>query len=327
MIKEYTIRNEFLEASFINLGAAITKLVDLQTSINIILSHNDLEAYKTNPGSMNAIIGRHAGRIQDFYLNGNLVTLPKTNNNNFQLHGGKDSFMFKFFDAEVQDDAITFTYNSPANEGGFPGNVKFSITYKLVSNELQLIYEAVSDELTLMNFTNHAYYNLNVDKNQDILNHVLYLNSDYYLELAENLLPLRKVPVDDTPMDFRTPKPIGQDIFEKHPQLIYGKGYDLPFIVNKQDKINHVASVFSPESNLILDILSDQDVVVFYAGCQMDETMVLNDGIKGKQYLGFCLELQGVPNSPSIEEFKDRNIYQPGEVYRQFTIWRISHKN
>jgi len=327
MIKEYTIRNNYLEATFINLGASITKLIDMETGINVILGHHDYETYMSNPGCMNAVIGRHAGRIQDFYLDGNLIELPKTDNPIFQLHGGAKSFMYQYFEVvDVKADTITFAYTSPDGEGGYPGNVDFSITYKLVNNELHLHYHATSDKKTLMNFTNHAYFNLNDDKNIKILNHELYINADYYIELDEKLVPLSKAPVANTPLDFRSYKPIGQDIYANHHMLTYGLGYDLPYLINKTEDLTHVAKVYSPQSGLVLDVFSDQEVVVFYAGCQIDESMLLNDGMKGHQYAGFCLELQGVPNSPNIEEFKNKNIYEPNEVYQQTTIWRISHR-
>ncbi|MDF2699637.1 MAG: aldose 1-epimerase [Haloplasmataceae bacterium] len=326
MIKEFTLRNDQIEVSFINLGASITKFVDLASGVNIIVSHHDYNSYKKNKGSMNSIIGRHAGRIVDFNLDGKDYLVTKNVKNLYQLHGGKNGFHYKYFDALVKDDQITFSITSPENEGGFPGEVKLSITYKLVNDELHLLYEAVSTKKTIMSFTNHAYFNLNGNVSDRVLNHKLYLNADYFIELDQNLIPLRKASVKNTPLDFTTMKKIGLDINQDFEQIKITGGFDHPFLITKLDGITHAATVISEDTHLRLDVYSDQDVIVCYTGNFMDESFVVNDGARGKKQGAICLETQGVPNSINMEEFKNRNIYAANEVYKQTTIWKLHKK-
>jgi aldose 1-epimerase len=321
-IKEYVLRNEKLEAHFINIGACITKLIDLETGNNVIVGHQDLQAYIENSGYMNAVIGRNSGRITDFLLGGKIIRPTKNINNLYQLHGGFAGFSSKEFTAAEGGDWIRFSAFSADGEEGYPGNVEFSITYTLVDDEIHLEYDAVSDKKTLMNFTNHAYFNLNGDAGT-ILDHELYLNADRYFLLDRNMLPCKAVTVDQTPLDFRTSKIIGKDADADFEQMELAGGFDFPYLIRKESDFNHVARVKSLRTNLVLDVFSTEDAVVFYAGNMISPSCTLNNFVPGHKHAGLCLETEGVPNSPNIAEFKDRNIYEANERYYQKTVWKL----
>jgi aldose 1-epimerase len=325
-IKEYRIKNDYLEASFLNLGAIITKLVDLKTGVNVIVGHHDRETYRTNPGYMNAVIGRHSGRIQDFELDGHHYTVTKNASELFQLHGGFNGFNVKFFDVTEGEGFITFRTTSEHLEEGYPGKVEFSITYRLVENELHLEYQAVSTDKTILSFTNHAYFNLSGKAENTILNHELMINADDYIELDQHMIPIKRSSLKNTPLDLSQKKRIGLDMHADFNQMTLAKGFDHPYLINKTSIINHVATLYSPESNLSLEIYSDQDVVVLYTGNFINDSFLLNDGVTGGANYALCLETQGVPNSINISGFEDKNIYEANEVYRQKTIWKI-HPN
>lgn len=325
-MKEYVLRNEKLEAHFLDIGAAITKLIDLETGINIIVGHEDLKTYEENNiGYMNAVIGRHSGRITDFTLAGKVYQVTKNVDGIYQLHGGFKGFNTKVYDVEAGETWIKFSTTSKDGEEGYPGDVTFSITYSLEEDELHLLYEATTSKTTILSFTNHTYFNLNGDASKNILNHELYLNSNRYLLLDQNLIPYEAASLDNTPLDFRNMKPIGKDINNEFSQLQLAGGFDHPYLINKENKINHIATVRSPLTDLILDVYSTEDVVVFYAGNSISDDFTLTGGVKGYKHAAFCLETQGVPNSLNIEEFMNRNLYEPKDKYLQKTIWKL-HK-
>lgn len=324
-MKEYVLKNEKLEVHFIDVGAVITKLIRLETGINIIVGHEDLKTYQENNiGYMNAVIGRHSGRITDFTLAGEVYQVTKNINGIYQLHGGFQGFNTKEFAVETGENWIMFTTTSKDGEEGYPGAVAFSITYSLYEDEVHLLYEATTSKTTVLSFTNHAYFNLNGDVTKDILNHELYLNADRYLLLDQNLIPYEAAPLDNTPLDFRKMKPIGKDLNQDFKQLHIAGGFDHPYLLNKENKINHVATLRSPLTGLTLDIHSTEDVVVFYAGNAINDDCTVVGGIKGYKHMALCLETQGIPNSLNIEEFKEKNIYGPEDKYLQKTIWKIS---
>jgi aldose 1-epimerase len=324
IIKEYVLKNEKLEVHFLNVGAVITKFIDLETGINIIVGHDNYEVYaQDNPGYMNAVIGRNAGRIVDFNLDGKDYQVTKNIQGLYQLHGGFQGFNKKVFNVETFANGIKFSTFSADGEEGYPGNVNFSITYLLNNDQLELLYEATTDQKTIMSFTHHAYFNLDGKPGATILNHELQINADRYFALDSNMLPLQAVSVEDTPLDFRVSKEIGKDMNANFEQLKITRGFDHPFLVKKESDFNKVATLKSKESNLILDVFSTEDVLVFYAGNSITPEMTLNGGVKGNKHYALCLETQGVPNSINIPEFKDRNLYGPSDKYIQRTIWRL----
>lgn len=304
-MKEYILKNEYLEARFINYGASIISLVDLKTKREMVLSYDKKEMYIVNPNYFGCVVGRNAGRIEQglIIVNDRKYQLTRNFLDKHQLHSGFNGFQTKYFQEEAGNDYIKFTSISSDMEDGFPGNVKLIVTYRLLDNELNIEYEAESDKDTIISITNHSYFNLNLDKNSNIENHHLFLNCDNYIELDEEMIPKKITPVDNTPFDFRGGKLIGKDICEKNKQLIIANGYDHPYLINKSEDINFVALLSNED--LKLEIYSTQDAVVFYAGNFLD-----------KFRCGLCLETQGVP-------FFEKNIYQKKEKFYQKTIWKV----
>lgn len=310
-MKEYVLKNDFLEVHFVNYGASITKLIDLKTKRNLVLAYDDMELYKYNPNYFGCVVGRNAGRIENSLLKiyDKRYLLSRNFLDKHQLHSGENGFHQKYFTEKIGNDYIKFTAISHNGEDGFPGNVTLTVTYRLVKNELHLEYEAKSDQMTIINLTNHNYFNLNQDKTKSIENHHLVLNCDHYIELDEEMIPKKVKSVDNTVLDFRKGKLIGKDI--NNDALKLTGGYDHPFIINKND-LNFVASINNED--IKLDVYSNQDAVIFYSGNFLE-----GDAFR----TGLCLETQGIPNSANIENYETKNIYQKDELYYQHTIWKV----
>jgi len=326
-IKEYTLRNEHIEVSFVNLGASITRFIDLSSDINIVLSYDDYNMYNHNSFYFGCIIGRNSGRIENasISLADHNIDLSKNFLDKHQLHGGFNGFHTLFFAETINENSITFTATSKDGEDGYPGNVKLEVRYQLVKNELHITYEAQTDQETIINLTNHTYFNLNLNKEASIVNHQLRLYADYYLALEGDMMPKHVTHVENTPLDFRKSKLIGKDINLEDPQLKLGNGYDHPFLINKKEAINHVAELRCDQ--LTLNVYSDQDAVIFYSGNFLDSTVFIQDNIKNNYRCGLCLETQGIPNSMHIDQFKERNIYNKEKNYKQRTIWKLDNNN
>lgn len=329
-IQQYTLQNEFIKLSFINIGATITEFVNLSSGINIIMGHHDINSYLINNiGYMNSTIGRHSGRLTDFLLDGTKYKINKNINNYYQLHGGINGFNSKIFQAKLYDNQIKFLATSIDGEEGFPGEVNLTVTYELVDDELHITYEAISSKKTIMSFTNHAYFNLTGNPHKTILDHELFINANYYLELDETMIPVKLATVNNTPLDFRKSKRISTDINKDFHQLQIAGGFDHPFLLNKSKNngLEWVAKLSSIESNLALDIYSTQEAVVFYSGNMMNSDQTLQNSIPAKKHNALCLETQGIPNSINIGGFKHKNIYDPHETYYQKTIWKLNSLN
>lgn len=322
-LKTYTIENEHIRATFLNVGAVMTELYIKSLGLNVLVGHQKIEEYVENPGYMNAVIGRHAGRATDFDLNGERVTL-KNNEGTFQLHGGKNGFHSKWYEVEDQDDRIIFRTEIPHLEDGYPGNLQFEIEYRLVGPELHLFYRGTTDRTTVLSCTHHAYFNLNGDVKEPITNHELWINADEIISLDERMVPAGRMSIVDTPLDFRRSKAIGRDLETGFDLVASVGGYDHPYLLTrKSNDLEHVATLSSPLSQLAMDIFTDQRVLVLYTSNAVDETFTLNEGIKGYVHCAVCLEAEGVPNAQNIEDFRDLNIISPDHPYEQHTCWKF----
>ncbi|HEY8435763.1 MAG TPA: aldose epimerase family protein [Haloplasmataceae bacterium] len=318
--QRYTIENEYIKVTFLNIGAIITELVVKNPGMNVIVGHYDLNQYiENNKGYMNAVIGRHAGRCRAFLLDGQTVQ-PTYNEGSFQLHGGHQGFHQKEFEVEHFSDRAILRTKSPHLEEGFPGTVNFEVEYRLQNSELHLYYRGKTDRLTILNCTHHAYFNLNGDVTKPITNHILWLKANHRLELDEKLVPYRLVSTIDSIFDFNQPKAIGQDISDV--SLDKTKGYDHPYILQKEGKsIEHVATLSSPLTGLTLEVWTNQQVLVLYTGNFIDEGYFLNDKTIGYPRCAVCLETQGVPNAQNIEGFKHENRLEADQTYLYHTVW------
>jgi len=243
------------------------------------------------------------------------------------LHGGKSGFYNKIWDAtQPNDSTLMLSYNSPDGEGGYPGNLKVNVTYTLTANNgIRMVYDAQSDKNTVLNLTNHAYFNLNGEGDSTILDHVLMIDADAITPVDTTLIPTGELmPVAGTPFDFRKPTAIGERIHTENVQLKNGKGYDHNFVLNKKDGMQKVATVYSPNTGIELSIITEEPGLQFYSGNFL--TGAEHDGKGGKAYplrSAFCLETQHFPDSPNKPNFPSTTL-NAGDTYKTTTIYQFS---
>jgi len=295
---------------------------------DVVLGFDDLKDYFGEHPYFGATIGRVANRIAKgkFTLAGQEYSLAINNAPN-TLHGGKEGFSRKVWKGEIikgsAGAAVRFTYVSPDGEEGYPGTLKATVVYTLTDqNELQINYTASADKTTLVNLTNHSYFNL--AGSGSILNHVLYLNADKYTPVDSTLIPTGEIaPVAGTPFDFTAATPIGARISQ-----VTGDpgGYDHNFVLTvATGKLKLAARVSEPNSGRQLEMWTTEPGVQFYSGNFLDGT---NKGKQGAVYAkhgGFCLEAQHFPDSVNHANFPS-TILRPGSVYRQQTVYKFSTK-
>jgi aldose 1-epimerase len=318
----YTISNERgFQVSVITYGGAITSLLAPNRNGDfgdVVLGFAALEDYVSNPRYFGALIGRHANRIADgrFTLDGVEYQLPKNNNGN-HLHGGFNGFDKRVWTAQERDDVLHLSYFSKDGEEGYPGNVEAVVDYRLSGNELSIEYRAWTDRDTIVNLTNHSYFNLKGDGT--ILNHELKLNADSFTPVNDDLIPTGEIaPVAGTPMDFRDGKAIGAQLG------LTAAGYDHNFVLNDWDgSLRSVARLHEPASGRVLEILTTQPGMQFYSGNFLDGSFVGKNGDPYVKYAGLCLEPQHFPDAPNRPNFPS-TVLRPGEEYRQSTVLRFS---
>lgn len=327
----YTLKNEQgFQLSCIDYGCIITELIapDRHGKMeNVVLGFDTLEEYENNPHFFGAVVGRFAGRIKEgtFTLEETDYQLAK-NSNGHHLHGGPEGFHSVLWDSKViqneKEAIVEFTYSSPDGEEGFPGNLSMTVRYILKndSNQLVISYSGKSDKTTLLNVTNHSYFNLSGNLKRTILDHELTMNSDQYLELDEELLPTGEmVLVDEDPLfDFRSGRSIREASAADHPQTkLAGNGYDHPFLLNAGEQ--SAIELTDGESGRKLRVETTEPAVVLYTGNGVGGPYSIR-GAEAQNYLGLCLETQSPPDSvrhphfPSAilnaeEEFKSETTY------------------
>ena len=336
-IDQYILKNRNgMEISAINYGGIITswKAKDREGNYkDIVLGFNKLSEYETESPYFGAIIGRYGNRIAKgkFTLNGEKYTLAVNNGKN-HLHGGLKGFDKVVWDSkEVVEDmtaSLVLSYVSNDMEEGYPGNLEVQVIYTLNNNdELSVKYEAVSDKTTIINLTQHSYFNLSADFNKNILDHDILINADSFLPVDSILIPTGEIRnVGDTPFDFRRPKNVGEEISNSNTQLMIGNGYDHCWVFNNNDQgLRFAASAYDSGTGRLLEIFSDQPGIQFYSGNFLDGT--LKSKIDGTYDFrsGFCLETQHYPNSPNEKNFPSV-ILKPGKKYFSQTIFKFSVK-
>lgn len=324
-VYKYILKNEFLEIGIINYGGIITNILmsDKNNKINnVVLGFNSIEEYENKSPYFGCITGRNAGRITKglFNLDGIEYKLD-TNNGENHLHGGENGLNRRVWDVEQSENIIKLSYFSPHGEEGYPGNIKFEVLYTLKGNELTIDYLGKTDRDTIINLTNHTYFNLSGDVSQGILNHELFINSNKYAELDEtSALTGNFTDVDGTPMDFRNLKSIGRDINIDFKDLILARGYDHPFILNKDKKTEMIAKEYL--TGRVLEVETDQKVVVFYSGNYLGNEGILSTGKESIKRGGFCLETQDLPNYINMANW-EKNIYTEKKPYKAKTTYRF----
>lgn len=323
-VKSYTVQNNNgMEFTCIEYGCTITsiRVPDRNGKIeNVVLGFDTLEEYKDHSPYFGCVIGRNAGRLENasFGLDGSVYHLAKNDGEN-NLHSGPGGFHNVIWDSKTDckgnEVTIIFSYTSPDREEGFPGNLQVTVTYTLNDrNELLITYKAVSDQKTIINLTNHSYFNLSGNLKRNILNHEVMLDSDYFLELDATLIPTgKKSPVAETVFDFREWRPIKGGIESAHPQTkLVGDGYDHPFLLNgrQQKQIALLDNI----SGRRLEMETDEPCVVFYTGNMLGNDFSIR-GIQAEKHLGICLETQKPPNLISSLMVEANQVYQSMTKY------------
>ena len=274
------------------------------------------------------IVGRFGNRIDKgkFKLNGTQYQLTINNNEN-HLHGGTDGFYAKVWDAKSVkiegNEALQLTYFSKDGEEGYPGNLTIKVTYILTEdNGLKLIYSATTDKTTIINPTSHCYFNLSGTSKSTILEHVLFINAQKFTPTNEGLIPTGELRnLKDTPLDFNIPTAIGDRIDSKYEQLLFGKGYDHNFIINKaMGSYEKIAEIYSPESGVLMTVNSDQPGLQFYSGNFMKGNLLGKRGDDHNYRTGFALETQNFPDAPNHSNFPS-SVLEPNQTYTQTTSY------
>jgi aldose 1-epimerase len=319
-----------------NYGGIITSLMvpDKDGKFgDIVLGYDSLAGYlKSNP-FFGALIGRYGNRIAKgkFSLDGKTYTLA-TNNGPNHLHGGEKGFDKVFWNIEETSNSkgvgLKLTYNAKDMEEGYPGNLSVQVTYILAdNNELQIDYKATTDKKTIVNLTQHTYFNLNEAKS-DILSHKLTLVSDNYLPVDPTLIPTGKLqPVKGTPFDFNTPTAIGSRINSNDPQLKAGNGYDHCWVLNgkTEEGLRVAAVLYDSISGREVTVRTTEPGLQFYSGNFLDGSITGKNNIVYNFRYGLCLETQHFPDSPNRPEFP-RVILEPGNTYTTRTVYSFSIK-
>ena len=332
-IIKYSVDNEKgLKVSILNLGATITeiKTVDRNGEFeHIVLSYEDEKNYIENPSYYGATVGRTAGRIDKgrFILNDNEYILNKNYGVN-SGHGGSVGFNKKIWNVNAieTEEKITleFSYLSKDLEEGYPGNLEIKVSYEITEdNKLIFKIQGVSDKDTLMNITNHCYFNLSGDYKEDILNHTLKMNCDRFLAIDENGgVTGEIIPVNNTEFDFIEEKKIGQDIEGSSKQMKLGYGYDHPFMFNENEKGN--VELYDEKSGRYMKVTTEYPCVVVYSQNFIDG-LVLKEGKETKKRNGICLEVQYPPIGYN-ESFKEFSILKAHEIFNKETIYEFGVK-
>jgi aldose 1-epimerase len=317
-----------LEVHVINYGAIIThlKTPDKNGKMeDIVLGYDKLEGYLNSSPYFGAIVGRYGNRIAagKFQLDGRTYMLAQ-NNNVQHLHGGLKGFDKVFWNIEpVSEQALKLTYHSPDKEEGYPGNLDITVTYTLTDeNALEIDYKATTDQKTIVNLTQHSYFNLTGGK-EDILGHVLTLYADRYVPVNKVLIPEGELaPVKETPFDFTSPTAVGQRIKDNHAQLKIAGGYDHCWVINGKEEMKTAASLYEPKSGRYIEVLTTEPGIQFYSGNFLDGSITGKNGVKYKHRFGLCLETEHYPDSPNQDSFPPVTL-SPGEVYSTKTIYRF----
>lgn len=330
-VEIYTLTNaKGVEARIATYGGTLIslKVPDRTGKMDdIVLGFDSLDGYLKDHPYFGATIGRYGNRIAKgkFSLNGVEYTLAKNNGEN-ALHGGPQGFHRKVWKATRRDQSLELTYVSKDGEEGYPGALSSTVTYTLTdTNELKIDYSATTDKDTVLNLTNHSYFNLAGQGEGDILGHQVQILADRFTPVDAGLIPTGELQnVAGTPFDFREPHAIGERINGAHQQLKRGKGYDHNFVLNQSGEPPKLAArVTEPKSGRMMEVLTVEPGLQFYTGNFLDGSLV---GKAGKKYdfrYGFCMETQHFPDSPNQPKFP-ATVLKPGARYLTTTIYRFT---
>ncbi|WP_448780286.1 aldose epimerase family protein [Bacteroides congonensis] len=328
----FTLRNkDNMEVCITNFGGRIVSVMvpdkDGQMR-DVVLGFDSIQDYISKPSDFGASIGRYANRINQgkFTLDGVEYQLPR-NNYGHCLHGGPQGFQYRVFDAvQPNPQEVELTYVAKDGEEGFPGNITCKVLMKLTDdNAIDIRYEAETDKPTIVNMTNHSYFNLDGDAGSNA-DHLLTVDADYYTPVDSTFMTTGEIAsVEGTPMDFRTPTPVGARINDyAFVQLKNGNGYDHNWVLNAKGDVNRKAvSLKSPKTGIVLDVYTNEPGVQVYAGNFLDGSLTGKKGITYNQRASVCLETQKYPDTPNKSEWPSA-VLRPGEKYMSQCIFKFS---
>ncbi|MDR2498158.1 MAG: galactose mutarotase [Tannerellaceae bacterium] len=320
------------EACITNYGGRIVSLTVPDRNgkpVDVVLGYDSIRAYTASPGNFGALIGRYGNRIANarFSIDGTEYQLAP-NNNGHSLHGGPTGYHARVWTAKLLNPStLELDYLSKDGEEGFPGNLNIKVTYTLTAdNALDICYEATTDKPTVVNLTNHSYFNLSGQDGSQILDHLISIDADTYTEVDQTLIPTGKIAsVEGTPMDLRNPIAVGAHINDPFEQLVIGKGYDHNWILNAAGDLSRpVARVVSEKTGIVMEVFTSEPAIQLYAGNSMNRNG--EQGKKGVTYPrqgALCLETQHYPDSPNQPAFPS-TILLPGETYHSRCIYKFS---
>jgi aldose 1-epimerase len=339
-VYRYALANDHgVKAVIISYGAAIESLKTPDRNgklSDIVLGYDTLEGYETDKSFFGATIGRYGNRIAagQFTLDGAVCHLPKNDGPNC-LHGGTRGFNKRVWhgvdSSRADAQVLEMTYTSQDGEEGFPGTLKVKVTFTLLnkSDELSIDYLATTDKDTVVNLTNHSYFNLSGVPNQEILDHQLLLHASKFTPVDSTLIPTGELrPVAGGPFDFEKPTAIGARIDQDNEQLKFGKGYDHNWVLDNAShaELQSAAEVYEPTSGRVLQVLTTQPGIQFYSGNFLDGTVRGKGGVLYAHRTGLCLETQYFPDSPNHANFPSTEL-KPGKTYHSTTVFRFSTRN
>lgn len=330
----YTLKNAAgMEVCVTNFGGRLVSVMAPDKDgnmVDVILGFDNINDYMTKPSDFGASIGRYANRISGgkFELDGQTVTLNQNDGPNC-LHGGAEGWQYQIYEAEQLDpQTLKLTLTDPDGHMGFPGNVTATVTYKLTDdNAVDILFSGTTDAPTVLSMTNHAYFNLSGDHALEGTDQVLYVNADNFTPADALLIPTGEfVPVEGTPMDFRTPKAVAQDIEADYEQLRLGNGYDHNWVLNTAGDDTKVAfSLYSPVTGILLEGYTDQPGVQVYSGNFLTGRVAGKHNVLYPRRASICLETQLFPDSPNKPEWPSATL-RPGETYTHHCVYKFSVK-
>lgn len=332
----YTLTNKNgMEVCITNFGGRIVSIMvpDKNDSLqDVVLGFDKATDYfpQNNSSDFGAAIGRYANRINQgqITVDDQTIQLPQ-NNFGHCLHGGPSGWQYQVYDVmDVTENSITLQMVSPDGDNNFPGEVTATVSYTLTEdNAIEINYGAKTDKTTVINMTNHSYFNLNGDPTQPITNHILTINADNYTPVDSTYMTTGEIaPVEGTPMDFRAGKEVGADIdkfdFE---QVKNGNGFDHNWVLNTQgDKATPAITVVSPVTGIKLEVFTDEPGIQVYSGNFLDGTLTGKKGIVYQQRTGICFESQKYPDSPNKQWAESNAWLNPGEEYSSYCKFQFS---
>ena len=332
-VDRFVLRNGAIDLAVITWGAVVQSIgvPDRNGDVaDVVLGYDSLDGYERDTAYFGAVVGRFANRIAGgrFLLDGVEYQVPCNDRGN-ALHGGPEGFHRQVWSAAASRSkdqvAVELTHLSPDGAMGFPGNISVTVRYTLEGSSVRIDYAATSDKPTVLNLTQHTYFNLLGPDSGTVESHVLSLPAGRYLPVDETAIPLGSpAPVQGTPFDFRNPKPVGRDLRAGTAQLATSRGFDHSLLLDgwQPGLLVPAARVEEPLTGRVLELVTDQPAVQFYSGNMLDGSLVGKGKRTYRQSDGLCLETQHLPDSPNRDAYPSV-VLRPGEMWRSTSIWKF----